>query len=142
MKRLPRARAKIERPIPIMPTFVFARARHLVDLLGLSERRSEHHEGFSVFHHYGRIPLVDDAELEALRSEERRTAPKQSRHVFPKGERVRVPTGAFGGMIGEVEEGNDRFTMVCFGGGATVKIATFLLRSDLIDTPAIAAQAA
>lgn len=138
MKRLPRARAKIDRPAPIMPTFVFAKARHLIDLIGLSNRR-EGHEGFSIFHHFGRIPLVEDVELEALRSEERRVVPKHSRHVFSAGQRVRVPAGAFCGMVGSVENGNERFTMVCFGGGATVKIATFLLRSDLVENAPIAA---
>lgn len=124
-------RGKTEAEVPIMPTFVFAKSRHLVDLAALAEDPSQDHERFSVYRHLGRIPLVADVELEALRSEEIRAVPKEKQRVYGVGASVRVPEGAFRGMTGMVEDSDRRFTLVCFG-SMRVKIATFLLRPDEI----------
>lgn len=130
-RRLPRSKIKVERDAPIMPTFVFVRATRLRDIFRILSLPRSPHPSFSIFRHMGRIPIIADHEIESLRSEEKRAAPKARRRVFAAGERVRVPEGSFGGMSGAVVEGNGKFTIVCFG-RKEVKIATWLLRTDLV----------
>jgi hypothetical protein len=130
-RRLPRAKARAERPMPLLPTFVFAKARHVPDLVLLADDPTKDHEGFSVFRYLGRIPLIADVELEALRTEENRAAPKQKQRVYREGEAVKLSQGSFAGLPGVVQDGGDRrYTFVAFGGTMRVKISTFLLRSD------------
>jgi hypothetical protein len=120
--------------VPIIPTFVFARARHLWNLVSLSDDPLSRHEGFSVMRHMdGRgYPLVEDSELEPLRSEEGRVIPKEERKVLGCGEIVRLPEGPFAGMSGIVESADHKHAWVRFGGfRQPVKIAAFLLRSDM-----------
>jgi hypothetical protein len=114
--RVPRANARRDVTMPIMPTFIFAKATSLVDLIELSETPDKGHEEFSVFHYFGRIPLLADIELEALRSEETRAVPKRKRKVYAKGERVRVPEGSFAGMSGIVQQADGQYALVSFGG--------------------------
>lgn len=132
----------MERAVPIMPTFVFAKAGHVPELVRLADDPRKAHEDFSVFHYFGRIPIIADVELESLRSEENRVAPKQKQRVYGEGETVRIPEGSFAGMTGIVEGGDARFTFVCFGGNVRVKISTFLLRQDGVDGLQSATQAA
>lgn len=127
-RRVPRSKAKRERRVPIMPTWIFARAHHLDDLRRLAERAIKDHAEFSIFRWHSRVPAIDDVALEALRSAELRAVPKQKVKAFRKGEIVRVPEGAFAGMSGVVERGDGRCTLVCFGGRLEVEISTFLLR--------------
>lgn len=118
-----------------MPSFVFAGAIHLPRLAMLEERPGSH-EAFSLFRHYGALPLLSDLDLEPLRSAENRAVPKRRRRTFGIGSAVRVPEGSFGGMTGLVEETAGKFTLVCFGGNIRVKIATFLLRPDVLGAEA------
>lgn len=132
--RAPRTNAKREVTLPIIPTFVFARADRLLDLLDLADSPTKGHDEFSVFHYFGRIPLLADRELEALRSEETRAVPKRKRKVYSKGERVRIPEGSFAGMSGVVQQSDGSHVLVSFGGSMRVKIASFLLRPDHVGT--------
>jgi hypothetical protein len=153
--RRPRRNPKPDpEPCAIMPTYVFADAGRLVDLLELAEmpvkprrgkgRRLPAHDDFSVFHFHDRIPIVADVDLIHLRSEERDAASRHNRalrRVMAKGKGepldcgsvVRIPQGAFAGMSGQVVESDGKFTLVCFG-RTEVKISTFILRADMANT--------
>lgn len=115
--------------VPLMASFVFARSHHLVDLMGLAERRKVEHPDFSVFHYFGRIPLVDDCDLEPLREHERAGPTRdEMQNLYRKGEKVSVANGIFGGMAGVVERSDGTFTLVRFGSRMRVKISTFILQ--------------
>lgn len=128
MMRLPRKR--VELPAPILPTYVFAAADRLGDLLDASGSEQCKHPGFSVFHYLDRIPLVEDSELAALRDTERRSqspvSVKRNHTRFGPGETVNVTDGPWVGLSGVVERQKGNYTMVLFG-RTSVKIATFLL---------------
>jgi hypothetical protein len=134
--RIPRA--NIRRPVrlPIMPSYVFADARHLLDLLELANmpvkpRRGSGitkpaHPDFSVMTHNARIPMIEERQLVGLRSIEiRRNVDKR----LPKGMDVKVKTegGSFAGMHGRVEASEQDHTLVCFDGRMTVRVPTWLL---------------
>ena len=61
----------IEIDAPIMPTFVFATADAVAQLLELAADDDPLRPPFSVFTHTGRIPLVGGREIEGLRNAER-----------------------------------------------------------------------
>lgn len=138
---VPRINARRDVILPMMPSFVFARADRLLDLIELANsvpmrrgpaRRQSAHDDFTVFHYRDRIPLVLDSDLEPLRTSERKAVPPSKWQQFKKGEKVRVPEGAFEGMAGVVEGTRGKFTLVCFGTGKAVKISTFILLPDAV----------
>lgn len=142
-RRPPRStRAKVarDRPAPLLATFVFVRAHHVDDLLKLSADPVKECPDFSVLHRADRelatisIPLIRDSQLEPLRLAERKSAPREQRRVFAKGETVVPSEGPFSGMTGLVVSGNDRKTWVNFGGNAgRTQIETFILRPKPIE---------
>jgi transcription antitermination factor NusG len=134
-RRRPRSKIKIDIEAPIMPTFVFARAWHLPELLACASSPINEHPSFSVFHYAGKIPLVAEREVEGLRREEHRAmrrVQRTQRKDFAIGERVRVPEGPFAGMSGVVQQSDGKFALVGFAGTMRVKIATFLLDADAL----------
>lgn len=138
-RRRGRSRARVEVQAPILPTFVFASAEHVSDLIALETAWSSPHPDFSVFRHDGRVAIVTDAELDQLRTEEGRIAlvqKRRERHVFAKGAKVAVPDGPFAGLTGVVEDGgNGKFTLVIFN-EFPIQIASFLLKpEDVQDAP-------
>lgn len=124
-RRLPKRRAVEEQSAPLLPTYVFARARHIVDLLEAAEDPMSAHPEFSVFHYDGRIPLIADDDLRGLRLSERKSVPPAKQRVFKAGEEVKVSDGPFAGMSGVVEQ-DGKFVLVAFG-RMEVRIARFLL---------------
>jgi len=132
-RRKGRSRVRVEAAAPILPTFVFARADDLSELLAIETALTSQHPQFSLFRYAGRIALIADAELAQLRTEESRAAlarRRKERHVFEKGARVTVPDGAFTGLTGIVEDGgNGKFTLVIFN-QLPIRIASFLLKAD------------
>lgn len=132
-KRRPRSKSRVEVRVPIIASYVFARAHQLGDLIRLSADPARNQD-FSVLCRHDGVPrLIPDDTLEPLRSAERRTAPKPPRQQFRPGEKVRVPDGSFGGMTGTVEKISGQFAMVGFGGNVRVKISTWLLQADNVD---------
>lgn len=131
--RVPRANVRRSIVLPIMPSYVFARSAHLVDLIELASAPAKPgHGDFSVMHHHDTIPLIRDAELQGLRGIEARRNPRQKAPKFPRGitVRVKIEGGSFAGMHGRVEQSDGANTLVCFSGRLTVKIPTSLLQSD------------
>lgn len=139
--RIPRANARRDVTLPIMPSYVFARVAHLVDLLELAAMpvkprrgkglREPAHADFSVLHAFGKIPLVADRHLTELRRlEAKRTPVKRAAYSFPRNATARVDGGIFGGMVGVVVRSTPSNTVLCFNGGFPVEIPTSLLELD------------
>lgn len=139
-RRRPRSRDRIDYEVPILPTFVFAKAGWLAELNRCRDTLANPHPPFSIFHYCGTIPIVSDDEISSLRAAEsdaRRDAElarrKSSRHTFRVGNCVRLDDdSAFAGMTGIVKDGDDKFALVSFGGNFVLKIATFLLSPDAL----------
>ena len=122
-------------PAPITPTFVFARAHHLADLLRHAAVPARQHPDFSILHDRARVPVIHDASLvplrqaeEGARLQQRKSAPRSAR----LGASVTLTSGAFAGMTGLVESSSEREAAVNFGGGFIVTIATYLLPEDVL----------
>ena len=129
--RKPRSKVKVERRVPIMPTYVFARAARLADLIAIAKAPTSPHPQFSVFHYAGRIPLIADRSLEPLRAAERDKTRVKDMPVFTKGERVKLTEGGFAGMSGVVELSKGKFTLVAFPGfQVPIRISSLLLLPD------------
>lgn len=138
-RRRARSKVTVEQEGAMMPTFVFARAAHLPELIALRSQPISRHPSFSIFRWVGRTPLIADGDMAALRDVEdqeyervRRAALRAQRKAFPVGERVRVVEGTFGGMTGIVERGDSKEAFVNFGGQMRVRVATWLLASDAV----------
>ena len=147
--RIPRANVRRTVRLPIMPSYVFAKAEHLIDLIQLSgmrpiPRRTSNrpadrteewkpfHADFSIMHYHDRIPVISDGHLQSLRTIEAKRKPREKAKPLPPGLTVRVKTegGSFAGMRGKVERSEEGTTLVCFDNRLTVKISTFLLSVD------------
>jgi transcription antitermination factor NusG len=141
--RVPRMNVRREVTLPLMPSYVFAKAVHLIDLIQLAAmpakpRRGRYchepaHEDFNVMRCFGGIPTVSDSDLAQLRAlEAKRTPRKKAERSFAAGATVRVEGGSFGGMTGTVERSDRGHTLVCFSDRYQVKIPTSLLLENAV----------
>lgn len=132
----PRSTLTVKRDMPIAPTFVFARAEHVRDLLAIAASPMSSHPQFSVFRHGGRIPLISDAGLAGLRGEEDRAKIKSrraKRRALVMGQRVRISEGAYAGLSGVVEKSKGRWVVVAFDGAVEMTVDSWLLAADDVD---------
>lgn len=140
IRRRPRSREERTIERAILPTFVFVAADRLTDVLGALRAPVNPHPGFSLVARASRVPVVAErdiaglrsAEAEAVRAAERRLR-KSHREAFGIGQSVSVKDGAWTGLTGVIDGGDDRFARVIFGSGMSVKISTFLLIRDGVD---------
>ena len=149
VKRLARNGRKPHAEIdaPILPRFVFVRAAALPDLAAAVASPLSPHPAFSIFRYAGRIPLIGDREIAALRAMEEKERErialaerKAKRPRFDKGQRVRCDEPSFTGLVGHVVEMREGKAVVSFGGPFTFNIASWLLQPDqLSDVPVLAA---
>lgn len=136
--RMPATVKTTERECAIAPTFVFARATHLADLMIARALPTNQHPAFSIFHYAGRIPLIGDGEVQGFRDEEERNRPKvpkvpKERHrKLVTGQRVHMSDGAYAGLTGIVETAQGGWAMVAFAGGVSMKVDSWLLSPDLV----------
>lgn len=130
--RIPRANVRREAELPIMPSYVFAGADRLVDLLHLSEQDFTAHPRFTVMRFHDSIPTIADGHLQALRTLEARRQPRRKALRFANGVEVvvKIEGGSFAGMRGRVERSDEATTLVCFDNRLTVKIPTFQLSGN------------
>jgi transcription antitermination factor NusG len=128
---------------PLMPSFVFAKAMHLAELLALSHSPTLNyriwdsalkrmvtrgHPYFKLFRPFGEIRMVSDSELDHLRKLEKRRRPKGKAPVFAKGDVVKITEGGFAGLSGIVEETRGGYTTVTISDWAIpVQVSTWLL---------------
>lgn len=126
-KRVPRANIKRQVVIPLMPSYVFADARKLFDLIELAEAEHKAQPDFRLFRSAERIPLIADCNLDALRlTEKKRTV--EARKAFTKGETVKLTDGGFTGLTGTVESAQGQFVMVAIPGfNYQLKVAAWCL---------------
>ena len=145
-----------ERAMPILPTFVFARAKHLSELNRLTRSDVHWHPAFSVFRYQGVPPIISDERIGGLREAEaaalkiadarRRSdagkalkdAKDQLRRALPKGKSIDMPTGPFAGFTGVVESSTRKEAWVVLPGGFRLKIDTWLVAQDVAKEPQLA----
>lgn len=122
--------------VPIMPTFIFARADRLADLVRASRDAASEHGAFSIFRYQGRYPLVSEADLSDLRAAEQKAdiarRRKRTRRLV-MGQRVTFDRGAFAGIEGVVEDQAGKFAIVAFAGGFRMKIAAWREEFDDVE---------
>ena len=145
--RVPRMNVRRPITLPIMPSYVFASAEHLVDLIQISDgMKPIGVPDFSLMRLGDNIPIIEDHLLNGLRTLEQKRAPKKKSRKLPVGLNVTVGQagGAWAGMSGKVEQSGERYTLVCFDNRLTVKISTYMLcESELKeDQPAALRRAA
>jgi hypothetical protein len=131
VKRVGPRRKAVERPSPLLPTFVFARYDRLADLVAFSrspaqtfrvwdsELRRLVAKGcphFSVMRHDSRYIAIADRALDELRLAEQRGKPLARVRTFAPGETVKCPDAGFEGLVGIVQTTRGRHALVCFEG--------------------------
>jgi transcription antitermination factor NusG len=107
-------RTREEVAVPLMPSFVFARACHLHPLLALvrspslqyriwdSEQRKMVTRGHPRFRIFRADRFIADRELDPLRRLEKKPRPKRVERTFALGQRVRTDEAGFQGLTGTV----------------------------------------
>lgn len=128
-RRIPRKPGRVEKPAPLLPTFVFVREAHLPELFRISRMPGSPHPSFAIFRFANEVVFVREAEVDRLRLLELRMTPKRRRPVMEVGAEVRPTEGAYAGLTGIVKQSDGKLTLVGFGGWMDVKIET----STLID---------
>jgi transcription antitermination factor NusG len=110
----------------VMPTFVFASAERLFELLDKARTPGAR---FSVFRWNDQVPLVSDADLRHLRQIEREAKAKGRAVEYANGQKVHVPDGAWQGLTGQiVEQRKGKWVLVAFPGyNVPVKFAPWNL---------------
>lgn len=138
-RRVPRANVKRRLTVALLPSYVFARATHLAELLSLASNPTGAHKGFSVWHTADKVPLIADASLEPLRTVERKRTPMQ-RQLTP-GEKVRLRDGGFEGLTGQIEGIRGQYAMVAIPGfRMPIKIAAWhILQEEPVSSKRLAA---
>lgn len=152
--RRPRTRAHYDKRFALMPSYVFADARRIEDLVKLTMSPNPEVR-FTIFKHQGGFPLIADAELDALRQIEGRKlgiferlkAKGKRPPTFAPGTTVQASSGGFEGLAGVVEETRGKFTLVSYAGfHKPIAIASLLLLPEVamnqLADDATAAQAA
>lgn len=142
-----RRKPSVETPVAMLPTFVFAAASDLQQLTILRRRVSTKHAPFSIFRHAGRIPVIEDRSLDALRRLEQRAADRHQTELrrrekppeWRAGQTVTSSDPSFAGLEGVVSDQQGRFVLVSFGGRYVFKISAWLLCSVEVDQCAPAA---
>lgn len=133
--------------VPITPSYVFAKAEHLLELLALSRSpslnyqiwdREKHkmvtkgHPHFRLFRHMGEIAAFPDRQLNALRNLERKRTPKPETKALAAGERVRLLEAGFEGLWATVESSKKTYTRVQIDNWMVpVDLPTWTLRQAL-----------
>lgn len=144
-RRARRDHKREEVRVPLIASFVFARADRMQDLLALSHSPtlnfrvwdSELRRMVTRGHPYFRVShlrLVPDEQLEGLRALDRKRRPKRKAQAFEKGTVVRITEGGFEGLSGVIEEcRGDYATVTLDDWSAPAKVATWLLHPVLDD---------
>ena len=139
VRRTPRKRLPYDSEAALLPSYVFASAAQLDEVLKLSRRPNREIPQFSVLHHLNGVPLIDDCQLDALRGEEGRLGKiferlKRMGRKGPKllpGDSVKMHEGPMMGLSGVVEGQQGQYTLISFDGfPSSIKISSILLLPD------------
>lgn len=124
--------------IPLTPSFVFAHADRLLDLLALSHSLVRALPPFRLFRNFGEIAVIPAEQLEPLRMIERRRKPRGTIRPIEPGTIVRLSEGGFSGMTGTVGLVQGKYAHVSFPGlPFTVKFPCWLLREAIDEQAAV-----
>lgn len=130
-RRRPRSKLSREITVPIMPSYVFARADQLPALFSEASNPATDHPKFTIARWAGKIPTISDRHLDALRVEERRAIPPKKGRHYQHGDSVRVADGAWAGLTGVVKTGRGRYTWVDIPGFShPIRFASMLLLEE------------
>jgi transcription antitermination factor NusG len=122
---------KIE--VAMIPSYVFARADRLLDLIALANDPGREHREFRVFKQSDRFPLIADETLAPIRAIEQRRKPRGKVATVKVGAKVRLNERGFEGLDGVVQSVSNKHAMVQFVGfPVPVKIGCWLI-ADGID---------
>ena len=148
MVDVPRSSARHPAQLPLLPTYVFARSTHLLAMVALAAMedkprrgagcRLPAHPDFSVMIGAGHVTFVPAQSLagfqQRLQTIEDCRAGRQPRHhaskARPKGEAVKISTGAATGLTGHVRWSNHNATVIEMPNGIRLHLETFLLPED------------
>lgn len=139
--KLPRTQKTHIKKFPMMPTYVFAPAVRMDELLALSVVPATNCPPFTIFKYDGGFPLIADGELDALRAEEERRNEIFERQrdkgrkppVFKSGLEVILSKAGFKGLRGKVVESEGSFTIIDIPGFVhPIKIASLQLERDVL----------
>ncbi len=129
-KRVPRANIKRKVDVAMLPSYIFARARHVAELFALANDPVKDHRDFRVFRQRDRLALIADDTLAPLRLLERKVKPREET-TLAAGTTVHLTDGGFAGLSGTVESSKGDYSMVRIPGfSMTIKIASFYLLRD------------
>ena len=127
-KRVPRANIKRVIDRALLPSYLFASAQDMPNVLAIMNSPSKDHREFRLFKHNGGVPLIADSTLDALRLVARKSAVKAMPPAFGKGQRVVLTSGIGQGLTGEVYRPGNEFTTVNFPGySMPMRIANYIL---------------
>lgn len=134
---IPRMNVRREVRLPLMASYVFARATHLADLLRIidaKKRMASPHVEFSLMRgaEHG-IVGVADRHLQELRTLEQKKTPRRRAARLPQGMSIKVKQegGNFAGMSGKVIRSGEHQTLVILDSRMKVELPTFMF--DEID---------
>ena len=134
--RRPRSRREYDKTFPLLPTYVFADASRLDDILLLANVEYPDHPRFRIMQADGGIPLISDIALEALQFEEDRRHAIYTKlkirntkaPVIPVDTDVRFGEGPFAGLPGVVVGREGSYTLVDFDAfPQPIKVSSLLL---------------
>jgi hypothetical protein len=141
LAKMPRTGAPFDKEMALLPSYVFAPACFVNELLRLAFNPGRAHPKFTVFRHRGGIPLIADDQLDALRNEENRKGRvfEKWRRRGQKGQPLAPGTevklqGAWAGYTGIVEGQQGQFTLIAatiFGKPVEIKVASLLLAENV-----------
>lgn len=130
-RRRPRSKLHREITVPIMPSYVFARADQLPALFSEASNPATDHPNFTIARWAGKIPTISDRQLDALRVEERRAIPPKKAKPYQQGDAVRVLDGAWAGLPGIVKTGRGRYVWVDIPGfSQPIRFTSMLLMEE------------
>jgi hypothetical protein len=121
--RATRTRKRVKKPLALLSTFAFAPVGHMLELVAIVADPMSKHPDFSILRHGDGFALIDDADLESLRTYEkdmqRATDRSLPAPVFKIGDDVKLPKrDAFASMNGVIEARQGKFYLVGFPGWA------------------------
>lgn len=121
-RRRPRSKKFRDVQVALLPTFAFASHEHLVDLLAINHAPVSDHPPFSILQRHGEALTATDASLDPLREYERHMQTQWLAHLdaiqreakqkrkktaaraYVLGQRVKVDSDAFSGLVGKIVE--------------------------------------
>lgn len=108
------SRSRRPQRVPIMPTFVFARAEHLFDLLRIHEAPASPHPKFSFLRTVGELSYCPDSALAHLRVAEMKGRAPEEVRKWEVGDEVHYTGSGFEGLVGTVERTKGKSVWVRF----------------------------